>query len=35
MEAGAGQAEDILLLFGRGYAVKDANGIDRVVVVGY
>jgi release factor glutamine methyltransferase len=35
MEAGAGQADDILRLFGRGYAVKDANGIDRVVVVGY
>jgi release factor glutamine methyltransferase len=35
MEAGAGQAEEILRLFGRGYSVKDANGIERVIVVEY
>ncbi len=33
MEVGAGQAEDVLHLFGGGYTLKDICGIDRVVAV--
>lgn len=35
MEAGAGQAEEILRIFGGGTTLRDANGIERVVAIGY
>ena len=33
LEVGIGQAQDVIQIFGGGYAVKDLQGIERVVVV--
>lgn len=33
LEVGIGQAEDVIAIFGGGYAVKDLCGVERVVVV--